>query len=209
MKENEFWSEDLPDTHLWLYNEVTFAFKFQAKRMEDIKEVEELVKAKKITPGTIYQSVPITPFSNFYSHYGIIIDVNEYGVEIFHLYKGIFIRQGQQIFIKFSTGNDDIFNFHRGVKFILDDPLNEHEIEAMRYRLKKICSKNHIPYGLKAKDTFNCENLVLHIKTGKKPLSSEVLNFENKFGKRGAVAVSCFDKVMFVTNKLGYIFFGE
>lgn len=168
-----------------------------------------MTKDKRITIGTIYQSVPRAPCSNLYSHYGIITDVNENGVEIFHLYKGIIRKHGEKVFVKFTTGNNDIFNFNRGVRFILDDPLNKQEIKAMRCRMNEVCSKHYIPYGLKSKDSYNCENLVLHIKTGKKPLSSEVLNFEKNHGKLGAFAVSCFDKVMFVTNKVGYLFFGE
>lgn len=84
-----------------------------------------------------------------YSHYGIITDVNENGVEICHLYKGIIKKHGEKVFVKFADGNDDIFNFNRGVKFLLDDPLNKHEVKAMRSRMNEVCSKHYIPYGLK------------------------------------------------------------
>lgn len=84
-----------------------------------------------------------------YSHYGIITYVNENGVEICHLYKGIIKKHGEKVFVKFADGNDDIFNFNRGVKFLLDDPLNKHEVKAMRSRMNEVCSKHYIPYGLK------------------------------------------------------------
>lgn len=71
--------------------------------------------------------------------------------------------------------------------------------------MEDVLSKKHIPYGLKYKDTYNCESLVSYIKTGQKNISSQVFNFENKFGKIGSFIVSNFDKVMIVTNKLGYI----
>lgn len=49
----------------------------------------------------------------------------------------------------------------------------------------------------------------MYIKIGKKLFFFEVLNFENKYGKFGVFVVFCFDKVMFVINKVGYLFFGE
>lgn len=63
--------------------------------------------------------------SNLYFYYGIIIDVNENGVEIFYLYKGIIRKYGEKVFVKFIIGNNDIFNFNCGVKFIFDDFLNK------------------------------------------------------------------------------------
>lgn len=105
-----------------------------------------------------------------YSHYGIITDVNENGVEIFHLYKGIIKKHGEKVFVKFAIGNNNIFNFNRGVRFILDDPLSNQEVKEMRCRINEVCSKQYTPYGLKIKNTYNCENLVnIHIKSGKKP----------------------------------------
>lgn len=49
-----------PGHILCLQNEKTtyIAFKFQVKRIEDITEVEEMTKDKRITIGTIYHSVP-------------------------------------------------------------------------------------------------------------------------------------------------------
>lgn len=181
------------------------SFKFQAVPIKNMAEIEESTKLNEIKIGTIYTVSPAATMRKVYSHYGIVTDIKENGIEIFHLNKEILNKYGTKVFVAFSTGNDKIFNFDRGVKFFPGDPLTEDQIKYMRCRMEDVLSKKHIPYGLKYKDTYNCESLVSYIKTGQKNISSQVFNFENKFGKIGSFIVSNFDKVMIVTNKLGYI----
>lgn len=173
--------------------------------IKNMAEIEESTKLNEIKIGTIYTVSPAATMRKVYSHYGIVTDIKENGIEIFHLNKEILNKYGTKVFVAFSTGNDKIFNFDRGVKFFPGDPLTEDQIKYMRCRMEDVLSKKHIPYGLKYKDTYNCESLVSYIKTGQKNISSQVFNFENKFGKIGSFIVSNFDKVMIVTNKLGYI----
>lgn len=84
-----------------------------------------------------------------YFYYGIIIDVNENGVEICYLYKGIIKKYGEKVFVKFVDGNDNIFNFNCGVKFFFDDFLNKYEVKVMCFRMNEVCLKYYIFYGLK------------------------------------------------------------
>lgn len=140
-----------------------------------------MTDAKRITIGTIYQYVyvPRSLFSNLYYHYEIITDVNENGIEIFHLYKGIIKKHGEKEFVKFAIGNTNIFNFNRGVRFILDDPLSNQEVKEMRCRINEVRSKHYTPYGLRIKNTYNCVNLVKLIKSGKKPFKILNINMVN------------------------------
>lgn len=71
--------------------------------------------------------------------------------------------------------------------------------------MDKLLQQPHIPYGLYCKKTLNCESLAFYIKTGKKTTSHQVIDFINKYGKFGHVAVSTFDMVMLITNKIGGI----
>lgn len=140
---------------------------------------------------------PTGPLRNIFFHYGIIINVKENGVYFFHLNKRMFKKSGEMLFIKF----DDCTNF----KFLQDKPLTESEQKAMLCRLKKILLQRHIPYGLDTEGSHNCETLVIYIKKGTIVKSTEVLNFINKFGYMGTFLVFLFDKIMIVTNAIGYL----
>lgn len=166
-------------------------------------DIKNYYKAGDIKIGTMFYVTPVATFKKLYKHVIIVTYIKEDGVELLHLRKGLFIKYAEQIFINFTTTDDTILKFDRGVEFISSKNLTENEIKYLHYRMEKVLIPPHIPYGLKSKNAFNCENLAMYIKTGEKTTSYQVNNFLKKYGFVGYVAVSTFDKVMIITNKIG------
>lgn len=167
-------------------------------------EIKYLCKAGKLKIGTMFKVAPLAPLNKLYHHVGIVTNIKDYGFEILHLKKGIFIKYAERVFINFNHNkNNYIFNFDRGVEFIFNN-LTEIEIKYLYCRMEELLLQPHIPYGLKSKHAYNCESLALYALKGEK-ISYQVLNFQKKFGIIGYVAVSTFDKVMIITNIIGFI----
>lgn len=154
----------------------------------------------------MFYFIPVAPLRKFYNHVGIVTNIKEDGFEVCHLRKGLFIKYAEQVFISFSdnTCSINVFNFTR-VKIFFCEKLSEKEIKNLHCRMEKLLQKPHIPYGLYYKKTLNCESLAFYIKTGKKTTSNQVKDFINKYGIIGHVAVTTFDMVMIITNKIGGI----
>lgn len=172
---------------IWCIKNIYIAFKFQGKPSD----------AKEANIGTVFKVEPTGPLRTFYYHYGMVLNVEENGFYYFHLKKKFFRKYGEIVFIKF----ENCTNF----KFFQDIPLTDSEQKEMLCRLKKILLQRQIPYGLDTKGSHNCETLVIYLKKGKLIKSTEVINFINKFGYLGTFLVFLFDKIMIVTNAIGYI----
>lgn len=169
--------------------------------MDDVKAMCE---KNMIKIGTTVYVTPVPPLNKIYEHVGLVINVKDDGVEVFHLKKNFFVKHVENVFIKFESDNN-IFDFKNGVKFILSEPLTKKQLQDMHCRVKELLLLKNVPYGLNLKDSFNCESLVSYVITGEKTTASQVLNFKNKFGIIGSVAVSTFDIVMKITNRIGFI----
>lgn len=168
-------------------------------------KIKEDCKDGVLKIGSMLYVAPVAPFNKLYKHVILVTDIKEDGAEFLHLRKGLFIKYAEKIFINFSSDDDNIFHFYRGVEFIITNNLSENEIKYLHCRVEEVLLLPHIPYGLRSKNTFNCESLALYIKNGEKTTSYQVINFINKYGIIGYVAVSTFDKVMIITNKIGSI----
>lgn len=166
-------------------------------------DIKTYYKAGEIRIGTLFYVTPVAPLNKLYKHVIIVTNIKEDGVELLHLRKGLFIKLAEKVFINFSTTDDTILKFDRGVEFISSETLSENEIKYLHYRMEKVLIPPHIPYGLNSKNAFNCENLALYVKKGVKTTSYQVINFVKKYRIIGYVAVSTFDKVMIITNKIG------
>lgn len=167
-------------------------------------DIQKYINSGAINIGTIYKVSPIKPFRTIYFHVGMITKI-ENGVEIFHLNKGFFVKSAEKIFIPFSDNKNNIFHFHRGVNFLISEPLDQDDLIEMSCRMEEVLSKPHIPYGLRLPQTFNCDNLIIYVKKGEKTISPQVLNFENKYIHIGPIVVFIFDMFIKITNKIGFI----
>lgn len=179
-------------------------FEFQYTATNGMAEIQELSKAGLLNIGTLIYVSPVAPLDKLLYHVIIIINIKENGVEVLHLKKGFFIKNAEKVSISFLTNNNNYFNFNRGIKIILGKKLKIHEIESLHSRMEKLLLQPQIPYGLYNKNALNCESLAFYVKNGHKTTSYQVINFINKYGFFGNVAVSLFDKVMIITNKIGF-----
>lgn len=195
--------KDNPEEEEKIINKIN-SNKFQYEATNSIAAIEDYCKDGHINIGTMFYFIPIAPLRKFYNHVGIVTNIKEDGFEVCHLRKGLFIKYAEQVFVSFSDESINVFNFTR-VKIFFGKKLSNEEIKNFHCRMEKLLQQPHIPYGLYYKKTLNCESLAFYIKTGKKTTSHQVIDFINKYGKVGHVAVSTFDMVMLITNKIGGI----
>lgn len=127
----------------------------------------------------------------------MVINVQQQGYDIVHLRKKLFRKYGEKYFINFK----DCSQF----KFLNEQPLTVHQKKAMIHRLNKMLSKAQIPYGLNTEGSHNCESFVKYIKKGTVEKSTEVANFEKKFGYSGKFVIFMIDHIMILTNGIGFL----
>lgn len=134
----------------------------------------------------------------------MIFDVHKHGIKYLHLKKSILKKEQEIVIVPFHE-IERYINFTDGV-YIHSNICNDFNRKSMDLRIKCMINK-HIPYALRNKYGFNCENFLYFLLLGIKIESSEVKRFEEKFGKIGNFLVFCFDKFMTVTNFIGEIYY--
>lgn len=180
---------------------------FQGTTAKSMADVQKSIESGVIKIGTKYKVAPIAPLNKLYHHVGMVTNIKENGVEVFHLKKNLFSNSAERKCINFSAEKNDIFNFDRGVVFFYSKSLNENALKEMRCRTEEVLKKPFIPYGLRLNFAYNCESLIMYVITGEKIISPQVINFEKKFFFVGSLLILSFDCIMIVTNTIGFIKF--
>lgn len=166
--------------------------------------MDQLIRAVKVgninTGAILMESRSILGF--YFYHYLMIESIYDESFNIIHLERNVTRACCKIIKIYFSALKQNVNRnykmFSNGVILCRNDYLNEDEVKAMHDRVKEYLSKPFIPYYIKLNKGFNCETFLEFLRSGKKKPSSEVQNFEEKYGKLVIYPIYFIDRALFL-----------
>lgn len=76
---------------------------FQGTTAKSMADVQKSIESGVIKIGTKYKVAPIAPLNKLYHHVGMVTNIKENGVEVFHLKKKLFSNSAERKCINFSA----------------------------------------------------------------------------------------------------------